>query len=156
MALGFCLLIGCSGSSSTTSPAAGQAELEHGSYQLVNAERTEAGVSPRLTRDAALDDIARQFSQSMRDEGFFSHVTPTGKTLRSRLAKEGYSFLVAGENIARVTNSPDPAAYAHSLLMDNPGHRGNILGPKFQRLGVGVAIDGQTVWITQIYVRQSP
>ena len=149
------LLVACGSSSSATSPAPGQAELENGSYQLVNAERVAAGVSPELDRDPVLDEIARHFSRSMRDEGFFAHVTPSGQTLGARLAAKGYSFIAAGENIARVANVPDPAAYAHLLLMENPGHRQNILGSKFQRVGVGVAIEGTTVWITQIYVRRT-
>ena len=61
--------------------------------------------------------------------------------------------LTAGENIARVTNAPDPASHAHSLLMKNPGHRGNILGESYRRLGVGVAVEGRTVWITQLFVQ---
>ncbi len=157
IAVVLCLLVACGGggSSSPTSADQGRAELEQGSFQLVNAERTAANVSPRLIREDILDEIARLHSELMRDQGFFSHTDPQGRTVRSRLEAKGYFFTAAGENIAKVENVVDPAGYAHQLLMGNPGHRRNILGEIYQEMGVGVAIEGRTVWITQIYVRRT-
>ncbi len=150
------LLIACGGgASSPASPDRGRAELEQGSFQLVNAERDAAGVSPRLVRKEILDRIARLHSERMRDRGFFSHTDPEGRTVRTRLEAEGYFFTAAGENIARVENAGDPVGHAHELLMENPGHRDNILGEVYQEMGVGVAIEGRTVWLTQIYVRRT-
>jgi uncharacterized protein YkwD len=147
-----CLLVACGGSS-PSAPAAGEAQLEHASWELVIAERSAAGITTPLPRDAHLDEIARRFSRAMRDQGFFSHTTPAGETLVARLEAEGYAFSGAGENIARVSNVPDPAAYAHRILMESPGHRGNLLDAGFDRIGVGASTRGRTVWITQIYVR---
>ncbi len=155
-ALAVAFLIACSSGSGGTAPDASGAELEFGSFKLINAERDASEVSPRLRRQEVLNEIARQHSERMRDEGFFSHTTPTGQSLRDRLAAEGYSFTAAGENIARVSNASDAAAHAHQLLMGSPAHRENILGESYREVGVGVAIEDRTVWITQVYVRQAP
>ena len=147
-------VVGCGGGGglSPTTPNASVAQIEHGSFQLVNAEREVNEVLPRLGGDPQLEMLAREHSELMRDEGFFAHTQPSGKTLQQRLASAGFSFTLVGENLARVTNAGDPAGYAHTVLMQNAGHRANILNGKYGRLGVGVATEGKTVWITQIYV----
>lgn len=156
IAVAGCLLVaGGGGGSNPVAPDQGRAQLEQGSYQLVNAERTANDVSPQLEREEILDEIARLHSEAMRDHGFFSHTDPEGRSVRERLEAKGYFFTAAGENIAKVENASDPAGYAHRLLMGNPGHRDNILGELYQEMGVGVAIEGRTVWITQIYVRRT-
>jgi len=145
----------CGGGGGPTSPSSASiAAVEHGSFELVNEERQVRGVSPILGSDPELAAIARAFSEQMRDEGFFSHTSPSGVTLGQRLAARGYQFSSAGENLARVSNSGNPASFAHQLLMKNPNHRGNILNSQYVQLGVGVAFKGDTVWITQIYARR--
>lgn len=153
LALVLCFLVACGGSG-PTSPAVGPADFESASFDLVNAERSSEGLST-LARDATLDELARRFSRSMRDEGFFSHESPSGETLVDRLRAAGYPFGVAAENIAQVTNTLDPAAEAHRILMESRGHRNNILGERYERMGVGVAVRDRTVWFTQIYAGRS-
>jgi uncharacterized protein YkwD len=46
-------------------------------------------------------------------------------------------FVDAGENLALAPTVP----VAHRGLMNSPGHRANILYPKFGRLGIGI-MDG--------------
>lgn len=146
---------GCGGGGSSPTSLGGLqlAEVEHGSYQLINEERAEQQVSPRLGRDPMLDDVARSFSEQMRDEGFFGHKSPSGETVAHRLKARGYGYRFVGENVARVKNAANPAGFAHSLLMESPSHRRNILSSKYRKVGVGVAMRGDTVWITQVYVQ---
>ena len=110
----FVVTAGCGGGglSPTTPSGLNLAEVEQSSYQLVNEERTLNQVSPRLARDPALDDIARRFSEQMRDEGFFGHKSPSGETVAQRLKAKGYAFTVVGENVARVKNAGSPASFA--------------------------------------------
>lgn len=148
------LVAGCGGGGSgPTAPSSSLVEVEHLSFTLVNQERSANQVEPMLADESALDRIAREYSERMRDESFFSHTAPDGTTLAERLAEAGIAYSYAGENLARVTNAGNPAGYAHQLLMQNPQHRGNILSSKFMELGVGVAQSGDTVWFTQIFVR---
>ena len=143
----------CNGLGPTSVGADSLAVIEAGSFDLVNQERSIRGVSPILSGDPQLAAIARAYSEKMRDEGFFSHISPSGETLGGRLARGSYGFSSAAENIARLGRSGNPAAVAHGLMMKNASHRGNILNPKFVRLGVGAAFRNDTVWITQVYVR---
>ena len=157
--LSACLLAlsmsGC-GSVSPTAPHAsdswpGGAEVESRSFQLLNQARSQNGVSP-LRLDAELSAIARKHSEHMRDEGFFGHVDPEGHNFVFRVQSAGVSFAAVAENIARTTDSAAPADLAHRLFLRNEAHRENMLNPIFTEVGVGVAIQGHTYWITQLYL----
>ncbi len=111
-------------------------DLEARMLEMLNEERTRAGVKP-LKADLQLADVARAHSRDMFAQGYFSHVTPDGRDLSERLraAREGY--LVAGENLALAATLPG----AHQGLMNSPGHRKNILRAQFGRVGIGI-LDG--------------
>jgi uncharacterized protein YkwD len=150
------LLAACGGSSgSPTDPGgASVAQVEAQSFALVNQARQAEGVQPQLVHDPRLDEVARAYSEAMRDRGFFSHVDPEGHDFVFRLQQGGIGFRAAGENLARVMNASDPAAFAHQLFLENPAHRANILDPRLTDAGVGVAREGRTYWITQLYIRR--
>ena len=111
-------------------------DLEARMLELVNAERTAAGLRP-LRADAALTQVARRHSVDMFARGYFSHITPEGHDPFDRMRAADVRFLAAGENLALARSLQQ----AHDGLMDSPGHRANILRPAFGRLGVGV-LDG--------------
>lgn len=147
------LVLGCGGGASgPTAPVLDTVgTIESRSSGLVNNTRETTGLA-RLQLDGALSEIARLHSRDMRARGFFSHTNPDGATLKQRLEAKGYRVLAAGENIAQVHNAPNPADYAHNLLLDNAEHRENILNARFVLLGVGAEQSGNTVWITQVFV----
>lgn len=151
------LLAGCggSGSDSPTDPGPrSEAEVEALSFDLVNQARGEEGVGPVLAWNEAVAAVARAHSRDMRDRGFFSHVDPEGDDFTDRLREAGIPFTAVSENLARVTDAQNPAAFAHERFLQNPAHRGNILDPRFTHAGVGVARRGSTYWITQLFVRR--
>ena len=46
------------------------------------------------------------------------------------------------------------ASYAHMSLMNSPGHRANILEPRFTKIGVGLYRDSQNrFWVTETFLR---
>jgi uncharacterized protein YkwD len=102
---------------------------------LVNAERGRAGLAP-LVRATELDSAAQKHSQSMADNGFFSHTGLDGSSPFDRMRREGYSFVNAGENIA--AGFPAPQAVMDAW-MNSPGHRSNILQAAFTEIGIGIA-----------------
>ena len=114
----------------TVADAPQRADLEAQVLELVNHERAQHGLKP-LQADPLLATVARAHSRDMLARGYFSHVTPEGRKLGDRMKA------VAGENLALAQT----VAIAHRGLMNSPGHRANILQPKFGRLGVGV-LDG--------------
>jgi len=134
------------------SPVPGDVEFQ--SADLVNGERQSASVNPQLGVRSRIADLARDHSAAMRAEGFFGHRGSDGKGLRQRLDEAGIQYSAAAENLARVNASANPATVAHRELMASTDHRGNILQPGFDLIGVGVVQSGDTYWITQIFIRQ--
>ncbi len=105
--------------------------------ELVNAERTSAGLEP-LTLDPEIREVARAYSIEMFQRGFFSHVDLDGESPFDRMREGGVRFLAAGENLALAPR----VEVAHEGLMNSPGHRANILNRAFRRVGIGVADGG--------------
>ena len=146
-------LAACSGGGPTAPGGrASVASVEASSWGLINRARRDAG-HPDLNLDPVLSDVARRHSERMRDEGFFDHTDPSGGNPASRARSVGVGFSMIGENLATVSKGSDPAAIAHALLMENHEHRANILDGRFRDVGIGVATNGDTFWITQIFVR---
>jgi uncharacterized protein YkwD len=151
------LLLACGGSASSPTdpggPGIAEAEVEYFSFELVNRARESEG-SGELGYDETLSSVAREHSRRMRDGDFFSHVDPQGQDFSDRLRAAGVHVMVAGENLAIVEGSGSPASNAHRAFLDNPGHRANLLDPRFTHGGVGVARRGDSFWITQLFVRR--
>lgn len=149
------LLFACSGGGGVSPTAPGSPstlQVEFDSFNLVNGARNQNDIDPQLELREALAQVAREHSQRMRDLNFFSHQDPQGRTVRDRLAVAGITYRVAAENLARTTNIPDPASWAHGELMQSAEHRPNILNSDFELVGVGVARQDGTYWITQIFI----
>lgn len=122
-----------------------RAELEARMLELVNSERTQAGLQP-LVMDEALTRVARRHSADMLARGYFSHHSPEGKSAFDRMRGAGIAFLVAGENLAFAPT----VKIAHGGLMDSPGHRANILRPQFGKVGIGIMDAGpRGIMVTQ-------
>lgn len=149
-------LVGCSGSGGSdtpTSPLTPQPPaVESDSHTHLNAARVDHAVNPPLGLREAVSAVARRHSESMRDQGFFSHVDPQGRSVAQRLQEAGVPFRAAAENLAQVNHAANPAAFAHQQLMASSTHRPNILNERFQLVGVGVARQGETYWITQVFI----
>jgi uncharacterized protein YkwD len=129
----------------TYNSAQPRADLEIRMLQLVNEERAKAGIKP-VAADTALRNLARDYSKDMFTRGYFSHYTPERTDPFQRMKKANIRFLAAGENLALAQTLP----IAHNGLMNSPGHRANILNPKFGRLGIGVLDGGRRgLMITQ-------
>jgi uncharacterized protein YkwD len=111
-------------------------ELEARMLELVNAERAAAGLRP-VAPDPEMTEVARRHSVDMFARGYFSHVTPEGRSPFDRMNEGGVTYRTAGENLALAPT----LTIAHTGLMNSPGHRANILRPEFGRLGIGI-MDG--------------
>lgn len=111
-------------------------ELEARMLELVNSERTAAGLQP-LAADPELTEVARRHSADMFKRGYFAHVTPENRSPFDRIREADVRFLTAGENLALAPT----LQLAHNGLMKSPGHRANILRSSFGRVGIGI-MDG--------------
>jgi len=122
---------------------------EENAFILLNQDRIANGL-PALKLDPALCEIARAKSRDMNDKKYFSHTSPTYGTASQMLKHFGYSFTSVGENIAHhATVEKSQAAF-----MSSTGHRRNILGSQWSKVGIGVWKDAQGfVYVTQLFVR---
>lgn len=127
--------------------------IERRAFEQTNLVRTQHGLPP-FTWDAEVCRMAREHSESMSREGYFSHTTPNGKRLRDRARTVGIvQFRVVAENIAYNQGYEDPGAFAVERWMLSPKHRANILSPEFRAMAIGsfVAPDG-AVYLTQTFI----
>ncbi|HVU00990.1 MAG TPA: CAP domain-containing protein [Polyangiaceae bacterium] len=117
---------------------------------LTNETRREAGVS-LLAPDPILDRVAEAHSADMAEHGFFGHQSPTTGMVDDRARAAGLRLGLLGENVAKAPS----IAEAHALLLASPGHRDNIVNPRFSHVGLGVVLEhasAPTVWaVTEVF-----
>lgn len=141
---GFALLAGVLVAGLTGTNAASAAEepqadpqSEQTSFARANEERRARGVdSLRWSDDLAA--VARAHSEDMAREGRLYH----NPNLASQVS--GWSSLA--ENVGVGPGAEE----IHQAFMDSEAHRDNILG-EFTQAGVGAVVDGDQVWITQVF-----
>jgi uncharacterized protein YkwD len=151
--------------------------LELRIHELINAERTSRKLSALKIEDR-LSKVARTHSRDMSNRSFFDHINPDGKGPSDRGRALGYQcrkylgeviYEGLAENIFqnnlynRVIFNGTKTTYewntteeiARSTVkgwMASPGHRQNILTPRYQRQGLGIFITpSDQVLITQLF-----
>ncbi|MFA9465559.1 MAG: CAP domain-containing protein [Velocimicrobium sp.] len=100
--------------------------------QLVNQERAKAGLGELSTNDT-LQKAANKRAEEIVTS--FSHTRPNGQSCFTVLDEYNISYLAAGENIAYGQKSPSEVMDG---WMNSSGHRANILGSQFGKVGIGV------------------
>ena len=141
----------------TSQPATQLEQSEIQMWRLINNDRTASpnasetrGRANPLVWDARLAAVARQHSEEMAENGFFSHQGLDGSLPYVRVSKAGIRWRASAENIAKYSD----VAQAEAGFMNEPkfqhNHRGNILNPEYTHVGVGIARgpDGM-LYITQ-------
>jgi uncharacterized protein YkwD len=102
----------------------------------INAVRTRHGLRA-VVPSRGLMNAARRHSLEMVRNGYFSHSSADGSSFESRVRRYYRGLRSAGENIA--FGCPElSAAEAMSLWMNSPGHRRNILDPRWREIGISV------------------
>jgi uncharacterized protein YkwD len=105
----------------------------------VNRVRRRNGLVP-VSADRRLTRMAGRFAHAMVVRRFFSHVSPGGSTLSSRLRAAGYRGRAAGEVLAWGEGRlASPRAAVRSWL-HSPPHRRVLLGRNYRDIGVGIAL----------------
>ena len=101
---------------------------------MINQERIAAGVNP-VKVDLRLAAVGRAKAIDMNVNNYFSHTSPTYGSPWAMMQQVGLTVGWAGENIGR-TQSVESAMAG---FMTSPGHRANILDPRFTHVGIGIA-----------------
>ncbi|EHC13006.1 SCP-like extracellular [Fischerella thermalis BR2B] len=101
--------------------------------ELTNQERAKNGLAP-LKENAELNYAADEYAEQMSETGVLSHTAPDGSRPWDRAKAVGYEAQTMGENIAAGQKTPEQVV---ADWMNSPGHRANILNPKYTEIGVG-------------------
>ncbi len=131
--------------SATALPIATAADpgIEAEFLDLLNAERTAAGLNELYVHDDLLDD-ARSHSQVMLD-GDFLHHNPD-------LASVTEGWWRLGENVGVGPDAP----VLHEAFMNSEGHRRNIMG-EWDYVGIGVQVESEyKIWVTVVFMEAWP
>jgi uncharacterized protein YkwD len=103
----------------------------------INVERNLHGLNSLALNDN-LNTLAQNHADDMKNRDFFSHINPDGETPDDRRIKMGITTTV-GENLAHA-----PTLYfAHEALMRSALHRNNVLNENWDKIGIGLALDGE-------------
>jgi hypothetical protein len=117
--------------------------------EMVNAERTRAGLEP-LAWDDRIAQAAYLHNQKMAERRDLSHQFPGEPKLRERMAATGAKFNDDAENVAYDTTLEQ----AHTHLMESRGHRENIMNPRYNAIGVSVIRQGGLVYVVEDFARR--
>lgn len=105
---------------------------------MLNEARRLAGLKP-LAVNPTLSALARHHAERMRARGDIAHDVGDGDPQR-RIEEAGLAARRVGENVARAPS----VLRAYRALWGSPSHRGNLLFPHFDEVGIGTsrAADG--------------
>ena len=118
---------------------------------LSNQQRASNGL-PGFATNSKLNQAAQAKAQDMINRDYWSHYGPDGTAFWAFISNAGYSYSLAGENLAKDFNTSSGVVNA---WMNSAGHRANVLKPGFSETGVAVIngiIQGQeTTLVVAMY-----
>jgi hypothetical protein len=102
--------------------------------KLANTERVKYGLN-ELKTNAKLNAAALAKGNNMLSVGYWNHFGPNGETPWQFIKSAGYTYVYAGENLAKGFKS---AEGVHEAWMASPTHRENLLSGNYLEIGVAV------------------
>ncbi|MCS5696829.1 CAP domain-containing protein [Desulfofundulus thermocisternus] len=110
---------------------------------LINQQRSSKGL-PSLKIDPRLVALARQRAGQIVDRGLSGYQGSLSQLLKDK----GISYTCAAQTLVRAT-SVDSACQA---LQKSPAYQKDVLGTRYDRIGVGVARSSSWLYIVQLLV----
>lgn len=107
--------------------------------ELLNQTREQSQIAP-LTESETLDQAAAAKLADMQTRGYFAHTSPDGSNPWDFIARAGYTYQFAGENLA-VSYSDAEAEY--QAWMQSPTHCSNMLDSRYTEVGLAT---GKTLY----------
>ena len=112
-----------------------------------------------LVLDDELTHVARERALDMAQKNYLAHAAPNGDTSASLLMAEDAKFQgLLGENLAAQhyvrQSGVDVEEFAQRFLdewLKSQPHRENMAFADYDRTGVGAAVNGDTVYVTQLF-----
>lgn len=124
--------------------------------ELTNQERLKRGLGP-LSLSSTLSQAAQLKAGDMFAFNYWAHNSPSGRTPWSFFREVGYSYLYAGENLARDFMNSEAVVGA---WLNSPSHRDNLLSSKYREIGLAVVngtLNGvETTLVVQMFGTPTP
>ncbi len=134
--------------------------LEQRVFALIQEERHRLDPKAKtMLLDPMLITVARKRSVDMAAKGYFNDHAPDGSTSASLVMDEDAKFQgMLGVNIAAQhytkEGGVDVEAFARNFVetwMKSNSHKQNLAFPDYNRTGLGCAVNGDTVYVTQLF-----
>jgi uncharacterized protein YkwD len=141
-------------------PKTQMAALEQRIAVLIEEARLKIDPKAKpLVTDAELGAVARARAADMAAKNYFNHTAPNGDTSATLLMAADTQFQgLLGENMAARRYNPDGGidveAFARSFVdtwLASPPHKENLSFADYNLTGVGAAVNGDTVYVTQLF-----
>jgi uncharacterized protein YkwD len=141
-------------------PATLMPALEQRIAVLIEEERQKIDAKARpLAIDPELTGIARQRAGDMAAKNYFAHAAPDGETSATLLMDKDPRFQgLLGENMGAEHYAKsvgvDVNAFARAFVdqwLNSPKHRDNLAFADYNLTGVGAAVNGDTVYVTELF-----
>lgn len=110
---------------------------------VLNRERADRGLAP-LVFAKRLGVSSWFHARDMRDEGYFGHTSPDGRSFVDRIRAARYledhenDRWSLGETLAWSSEATSTPSRVVEALMDSPTHHDVVLDPRFREVGIGV------------------
>ena len=136
------------------------AALEQRIYEMIEQEREKIDPkAKRLSFDSELTGVARERSGDMAVKHYMAHTAPNGDTSATLIMAQDANFQgLLGENIAAQhytkAGGVDVETFAKRFVdtwVASKSHRDNLAFAEYDHTGVGAAVDGDTVYVTQLF-----
>jgi uncharacterized protein YkwD len=141
-------------------PHTQMAELEARIFEIVQDERHKIDPKAKtLALDAELISVARAHSQDMAAKNYFAHKSPTGTSSADLImdADDKWQGLL-GENLAaqhfNIGYDVDVDVFAHRFVdswLASQSHKDNLAFAGYDKTGVGAAVSGDTIYVTELF-----
>jgi uncharacterized protein YkwD len=162
--LAFLALAGCAAlpdkQAGPPDPKTQMTALESRIAVLIGEQRLKLDPNAKpLALDPELAQIARARARDMAAKNYLAHAAPNGDTSATLLMAQDAKWQgLLGENLAAQhylkQSGVDVEQFAQRFLdewMKSQPHRDNLAFADYDRTGVGAAVNGDTVYVTQLF-----
>jgi uncharacterized protein YkwD len=134
--------------------------LEQRIAVLIAEEREKIDAKARpLAIDPELTEIARDRADDMAAKNYLAHAAPDGQTSATLLMDRDPRFQgLLGENMAAQhyvkQTGVDVNAFARAIVdqwLKSPQHHDNLAFADYNLTGIGAAVNGDTVYVTELF-----
>ncbi len=120
--------------------------------EALNRERRKHGLA-ELRFHSGYAGLCRSHSRSMASAGRIFH-GDNPRHIHSSWSGENVAEIPMGKVRGfrrRISNERDVALALHRMWINSPGHRRNMLDPRFRQVGIGVHRRGNRYYATQLF-----